>query len=137
MRVVLSAGVSLFVLLVLNSCSGPETTRGDLMTFQLRDLNPWVGPRVVEVDPASLKDPDRNYVAQYRARPAADRRPVLPPVDFEPPQLPDHAGFFDGSLLPPKTEGVDPVIDVDGELPADPADQPAGLAPSDQELSIE
>jgi len=112
-------------------------TRGDLLTLRPRDLNPWAGPKVVEVDEAALKKPRRDTLAYYRARKAAPGSTFPGAVDFDPPLLPEPAEIHGGSILPPKQDGTEAVIEVEGSVPDTPVRQPAGLTPSAQEFSIE
>ena len=113
--------------LLLCSCGGPSVTKADLKNFKLGDLKLWGTPPVVEVDESTLQRPE-DFLAYYEAnfagggRRAAPGPGYAPPVDFRPPSLPASATTYDGSLLPPKSEGGSAVLDVEGNLPGEEPD---------------
>ena len=122
----------------MTSCGRTSVTTGDLKTLSWRDLNPWGGPPVVQVDPEALKRADRQILAYHRTgRYPSGLGEDLGPVDYDPPRLPESAGIYDGAILPPKQGGDPAVIQADGRVPSGSGIPPAGVAPSGQDFSIE
>jgi len=103
----LASAMLMICLACFTSCSSikEEVTRGDLATFKLRDLTRFGQPHLVKVSPGDIEKLDRSQITQGRTASLRSGQDAAP-LHFLPPRLPDGAIRFDGSLLPPKAEGL-------------------------------